>query len=45
MGLEDSWTKYDKDGKELSDSARYKLIGNSVPPAMVSAVLKELGIK
>ena len=45
MGLECDWTKYDKDGNELSDSERYKLIGNAVVPQVVSVVLKRLGIK
>lgn len=30
QGLPDDWTRWDADGKELSDSARYRLIGNAV---------------
>lgn len=26
----DDWTRYNSDGKELSDSPRYKMIGNGV---------------
>ena len=30
MGWPDDWTRYNSDGKELSDSPRYKMIGNGV---------------
>jgi site-specific DNA-cytosine methylase len=30
MGWPDNHTKYDKDGNELSDSARYKMCGNGI---------------
>ncbi len=43
MGWEDGWTKYGMDDKgnivELSDNARYKLIGNGVVPDMVKSVI------
>lgn len=30
QGFPDDWTKYGKDGKEISDTQRYKAIGNSI---------------
>ncbi len=30
MGLPDGWTEWDAEGRALSDSARYRMIGNSV---------------
>lgn len=30
QGLEDDWTRFDGDGEEISDSARYRMLGNAV---------------
>ena len=30
QGFPDDWTRWDKDGNEICDSARYKLLGNAV---------------
>lgn len=30
QGFPDSWTRYGEDGKEISDSARYRMLGNAV---------------
>lgn len=30
QGFSDDWTRFDADGKELSDSARYRMLGNAV---------------
>ena len=30
QGLPDEWTKYGADGRTISDSARYRMIGNGV---------------
>lgn len=30
QGFPDDWTKYGADGKEISDTARYKALGNSI---------------
>jgi len=30
MGFPDGWTEYGHDDKKISDSARYKALGNSV---------------
>ena len=46
MGWPDSWTKYgiDESGKnvELSDKARYNLIGNGVVPQVVQALISQI---
>jgi DNA (cytosine-5)-methyltransferase 1 len=30
QGFPDDWTRWDQDGKEISDSARYRMLGNAV---------------
>ncbi len=30
QGFPDDWTRWDADGKEISDSARYRMLGNAV---------------
>lgn len=30
QGYEDDWTRYGDDGKEISDSARYRMLGNAI---------------
>ena len=44
MGWDDNWTRYGIDEKgntvELSDNARYNLIGNGVVPQVVSNVIR-----
>ena len=35
MGLDDDWTRWTGDGRELSDSARYRLVGNAVAVPVV----------
>ncbi len=46
MGWPDNWTEYgmEEDGKvvELSDNARYNLIGNGVVPQVVRAIIKQV---
>ncbi len=46
MGWPDEWTKYGIDGKgdviELTDNARYSLIGNGVVPQVVSNIVSML---
>ena len=46
MGWPDSWTKYgtDENGNtvELSDNARYNLIGNGVVPQVVQALISQI---
>lgn len=35
----DDWTKYDKDGKTVSDTQRYKCIGNAVTTSVVTWIV------
>ena len=39
QGFPDGWTAYDHDGKPISDSARYKAIGNSVAIPCVEYIM------
>ena len=38
----DNWTKYGKDGEEISDSQRYKCVGNAVTTTVVTAIVDEM---
>jgi DNA (cytosine-5)-methyltransferase 1 len=38
QGFPDNWTKYGHDGKEISDTQRYKMCGNAVSVPVVKAV-------
>ena len=42
MGLPDDWLRYGADGKEISDTQRYKLAGNGVVVNVVEAVVRKL---
>ncbi len=42
QGLPDDWTRWDADGSELSDSARYRLIGNSVAVPVVRWIAERM---
>ena len=42
QGFPDNFTKWDKDGKEISDSQRYKMIGNAVSVPVVQAIMAKL---
>lgn len=42
QGFPDDWTRYGADGEEFSDSVRYEMIGNAVPPPVVAWILKRL---
>ncbi|QXJ19626.1 DNA (cytosine-5-)-methyltransferase [Actinomadura graeca] len=39
MGLPDDWTRYGAGGREQSDTARYRQVGNSLPVPVASWVL------
>jgi DNA (cytosine-5)-methyltransferase 1 len=43
MGLPDDWTKYGEDGKDISDSKRYSMLGNSIATPCAAYIM--LGIK
>lgn len=38
MGFADGWTRYTADGMEISNSARYKMIGNACPPVFANMI-------
>ena len=38
QGFPDNWTKYGHDGKEISDTQRYKCIGNAVSTNVVTII-------
>ena len=44
QGLLDDWTRWGADGKELSDSARYRLIGNAVAVPVVEWIAKRMAM-
>lgn len=38
----DEWTRWDADGREQSDSARYRQLGNAVCVAVVEWIMRRL---
>lgn len=38
----DDWTRWGKDGEEISDAQRYKCIGNAVTTVVVTAIINEM---
>jgi len=38
----DNWTKYGKDGELISDTQRYKCIGNAVTTTVITAIVDEM---
>jgi len=40
MGLPDDWTKYGKDGELISDTARYKALGNAIVLPCAEYIMK-----
>ena len=38
QGFDDNWTKFGKDGEEISDSQRYKCIGNAVTVPVIKHI-------
>jgi DNA (cytosine-5)-methyltransferase 1 len=40
QGFPDDWTKYGASGKEISDSKRYQMLGNSVAVPCVAYLLQ-----
>jgi len=38
QGFPDDWTKYGEDGKIISDTQRYKCLGNAVTTNVISAI-------
>lgn len=42
QGFPDNWTRYAADGKEISDSARYRMLGNSVAVPCVEWIIRRI---
>lgn len=42
QGFPDDWTRYGADGEEVSDSARYRMIGNSVAVPCVEWIARRI---
>jgi DNA (cytosine-5)-methyltransferase 1 len=42
QGCPDDWTRWGSDGREISDSARYRLIGNAVAVPVVEWIFRRL---
>lgn len=42
QGFEDGWTEYGADGENISDTQRYKMMGNAVTTNVVSAIIERL---
>lgn len=42
QGFPDNWTQYDADGKLVSDTQRYKMMGNAVTTKVVVAIAERL---
>jgi DNA (cytosine-5)-methyltransferase 1 len=44
QGFPDDWTKHDADGKEISDSPRYRMLGNAVAVPVAEWLGKRIGV-
>jgi DNA (cytosine-5)-methyltransferase 1 len=42
QGFPDNWTKWGKDGKEISDSQRYKCLGNAVTTKVITEIMRAI---
>ena len=42
QGFPDNWTKYGHDNKEISDTQRYKQLGNAVTTTVVTSIVRKL---
>jgi DNA (cytosine-5)-methyltransferase 1 len=42
QGFPDNWTKYGQDNKEMSDTQRYKMMGNAVTTNVVTSIVRKL---
>lgn len=42
QGFPDDWTRWDADGKEISDSARYRMLGNAVTVSTVEYLARRI---
>jgi len=42
QGFPSEWTKYGKDGNEISDNQRYKVIGNAITVPVIEFIIKQM---
>lgn len=42
QGFPDDWTKYGVDGEEMSDTQRYKMMGNAVTTSVITAIIDKI---
>jgi DNA (cytosine-5)-methyltransferase 1 len=42
QGFPDDWTRYGKNGEEISDTQRYKCCGNAVTTNVITAIINEM---
>ena len=42
QGFPDDWTRYGEGGREISDSARYRMIGNAVAVPVVEWIARRI---
>ena len=42
QGFPDGWTAYGKDGEEISDTQRYKCLGNAVTTTVITYLINEM---
>jgi len=42
QGYPDDWTRYGHDGREMSDSARYRMLGNSIAVPCVEWIMRRI---
>lgn len=41
QGFPDDWTRYDQEGNEISDTQRYKMVGNAVTVNVIEAIISK----
>ena len=42
QGFPDDWTRFGKDGEEISDTQRYKCVGNAVTTTVITCIINEM---
>lgn len=42
QGFPDNYTKYDHEGKEVSDTQRYKMMGNAVTTNVITEIIERM---
>ena len=42
QGYQDNWTVFGKDGERISDSQRYKMLGNSITVNVIEEITRKI---